>query len=78
MGSPSASHPIRWTHLHPHTHPYITTGTLASIVLVRQVNTIPELDVELGNPVMMARQKWAINMAKDRSLLPGDALGVGI
>ena len=27
---------------------------------------------------MMERQKWAINMAKDRSLLPADALGVGI
>ena len=26
----------------------------------------------------MERQKWAINMAKDRSHLPADALGVGI
>ena len=34
--------------------------------------------IEFGNPVMMERQKWAINMAKDRSLLPADALGVGI
>ena len=33
---------------------------------------------EIGNPVMMERQKWAINMAKDRSLLPADALGVGV
>ena len=27
---------------------------------------------------MMQRQKWAMDMAKDRSLLPADALGVGI
>jgi len=27
---------------------------------------------------MMQRQKWADNMAKDRSLLPAGALGVGI
>ena len=44
-------------------------------------HTIPnaQLDgIEFGNPVMMERQKWAINMAKDRSLLPADALGVGL
>ena len=45
-------------------------------------HTIPDaqLDgIEFGNnPVMVERQKWAINMAKDRSLLPADALGVGI
>jgi hypothetical protein len=27
---------------------------------------------------MMERQKWAMDMAKDRSLLPAGALGVGI
>ena len=27
---------------------------------------------------MMDRQKWAMDMAKDRSLLPAGALGVGI
>ena len=44
-------------------------------------HTIPDAQIdgiEFGNPVMMERQKWAINMAKDRSLLPADALGVGI
>ena len=44
-------------------------------------HTIPDaqLDgIEFGNPVMMERQKWAINMAKDRSLLPAGALGFGI
>ena len=34
--------------------------------------------IEFGNPVMMDRQKWAMDMAKDRSLLPVGALGVGI
>ena len=34
--------------------------------------------IEFGNPVMMDRQKWAMDMAKDRSLLPAGALGVGI
>ena len=44
-------------------------------------HTIPDAQIngiEFGNPVMMERQKWAINMAKDRSLLPAGALGVGI
>ena len=53
---------------------YPTTPTLLT-------HTIPDaqLDgIEFGNPVMMKRQKWAIDMAKDRSLLPADALGVGI
>ena len=43
-------------------------------------HTIPDAQIdgiEFGNPVMMERQKWAINMAKDRSLLPAGALGVG-
>ena len=33
--------------------------------------------IEFGNPVMMDRQKWAMDMAKDRSLLPAGALGGG-
>ena len=37
-----------------------------------------QLGIEIGNPVMMQRQKWAMDMAKDQSLLPADALGVGI
>ena len=44
-------------------------------------NAVPnaQLDgIEFSNPVMMQRQKWAIDMAKDRSLLPAGALGVGI
>ena len=44
-------------------------------------HTIPnaQLDgIEIGNPaVMMDRQKWAMDMANDRSLLPAGALGVG-
>ena len=44
---------------------------------IRLIKT-PLDGIELGNPVMMERQKWAINMAKDRSLLPAGALGVGI
>ena len=34
--------------------------------------------IEFGNPVMMQRQKWADDMAMDRSRLPSDAHGVGI
>ena len=34
--------------------------------------------IEFGNPVMMQRQKWADDMAVDRSRLPSDAHGVGI
>ena len=34
--------------------------------------------IEFGNPVMMDRQKWAMDMAKDRTLLPVGALEVGI
>ena len=44
-------------------------------------HTIPDaqLDgIEFGNPVMMQRQKWADDMAMDRSRLPSDAHGVGI
>ena len=42
-------------------------------------NPDAQLDgIEFGNPVMMERQKWAMDMAKDRSLLPAGALGVGI
>ena len=44
-------------------------------------HTIPDaqLDgIEIGNPVMMDRQKWAMDMARDRSLLPAGALGAGI
>ena len=44
-------------------------------------HTIPDaqLDgIEFGNPVMMQRQKWADDMAMDRSRLPSDAQGVGI
>ena len=44
-------------------------------------HTIPDaqLDgIEFGNPVMMQHQKWAEDMAMDRSRLPSDAHGVGI
>ena len=44
-------------------------------------HTIPNAQIdgiEMGNPVMMDRQKWAMDMAKDTSLLPAGALGVGI
>ena len=43
--------------------------------------TIPnaQLDgIEFGNPVMMQRQKWADDMAMDRSRLPSDAHSGGI
>ena len=35
-----------------------------------------QFGIEIGNPVMM--QKWAMQMATDRSCLPPDAHGVGI
>ena len=44
---------------------------------IRLIKT-PLDGIELGNPVMMERQKWADDMAMDRSRLPSDAHGVGI
>ena len=47
--------------------------------LLRHTIADTQLDrIEFGNPVTMQRQKWADDMAMDRSRLHPDAHGVGI
>ena len=51
---------------------------VSSHVLTYSVPNAQFDGLEFGNPVMMQRQKWADDMAMDRSRLPSDAHGVGI